>query len=126
MKSVDRKKRNDLLLILALLLIGGICALILCLTKHDGAVVSVIQDGTETAQYSLSKPKTIVISDTNGGRNTLVIEDGCAKITEADCPDHLCVHQRAISANGETIVCLPHKLVIKVTAGDAPEVDFAA
>lgn len=126
MKSVDHKKRNDLLLILALLLIGGICAFILWLTKEDGAMISIIQDGTQTAQYSLSDPQTIVIPDSNGGSNTLVIQDGCAKITEADCPDHLCVHQRAISANGETIVCLPHKLVIKVTAGDAPEVDIAA
>ena len=35
----------------------------------------------------------------------------------ADCPDKLCVHQHAISANGETIVCLPNKVVAEVKDG---------
>ena len=35
-------------------------------------------------------------------------------MTDADCPDLLCVHQRAIDKEDETIVCLPNKVVVKV------------
>ena len=46
--------------------------------------------------------------------NLLVIKDGKADVTEADCPDKLCVHQKAISKTNETIVCLPNKVVVQV------------
>ncbi len=37
---------------------------------------------------------------------------------EADCPDKVCVGMRRISKSGETIVCLPHKLVIAIVNAD--------
>jgi hypothetical protein len=58
--------------------------------------------------------------------NVLVIEDGKADMTDADCPDRLCVHQRAISRNNETIVCLPNKVVVQVTGGEESEFDSIA
>ena len=33
---------------------------------------------------------------------------------EADCPDRLCVRQGAVSRVGESIICLPHELVVTV------------
>ncbi|MDO5695790.1 MAG: NusG domain II-containing protein [Eubacteriales bacterium] len=53
------------------------------------------------------------------GTNRLVIRDGKARIIEADCPDKLCVYQKAIARPGETLICLPHQLVVEVV-GDAP------
>ena len=38
-----------------------------------------------------------------------------ADMKEADCPDKLCVHQKAISAENESIVCLPNRVVVTVT-----------
>ena len=48
------------------------------------------------------------------GRCVLVIEDGKAYMEEADCPNQICVHHSAISHKGETIVCLPNRIVIEV------------
>lgn len=44
-----------------------------------------------------------------------MIRDGKADMKEADCPDKLCVHQKAISAENESIVCLPNRVVVTVT-----------
>lgn len=44
-----------------------------------------------------------------------MIRDGKADMKEADCPDKLCVHQKAISAENESIVCLPDRVVVTVT-----------
>ena len=36
----------------------------------------------------------------------------------ANCHNHDCMQQGSISKTGETIVCLPHKLVLEVTGGE--------
>jgi hypothetical protein len=44
-------------------------------------------------------------------------------MTEADCPDKLCVQEKAVSKNGETIVCLPHRVVVEITSEEENEID---
>ena len=53
--------------------------------------------------------------------NVLVIKDGVAFVESADCPDEVCVAHLPISREGETIVCLPHRLVIRIVGGDPNE-----
>ena len=48
------------------------------------------------------------------GKCFLVISDGKADMESADCPNQICVHHSAISHTGETIVCLPNRVVIEV------------
>ena len=76
-------------------------------------------DGQEVGRWSLADSVNEVI-ETESGKNRLVIEGGKASIEEADCPDGICVKQGKISHTGQTIVCLPHKLVIEIT-GKAEE-----
>ena len=52
-----------------------------------------------------------------------MIEDGKADMVWADCPDKLCVNQKAISREGESIICLPNKVVISSVGGEEREVD---
>lgn len=110
-------KNPNLLLLLALLLAGGILALALLLGAKSGARVEVRVAGEVTASYSLQKNQTIELEG-EGGRNTLVIEGGKAWMSEADCPDGLCLGMGKISSAGQSIVCLPHKLVVEVKSAD--------
>lgn len=50
----------------------------------------------------------------SGSGNLLIIEDGKAYITEADCRDKICVGMSPVSHVGESIVCMPHGIVISV------------
>ena len=62
-------------------------------------------------------PSADAASDTSAEgtwHNILVIKDGRADMTDADCPDRICVNHRPVSQEGETIVCLPHKVVVEV------------
>ena len=77
----------------------------------EGSEVRVMVEGKEIGVYSLSKDGEYSL---NGGTNTLIIKDGKAYMTDADCPDNLCVSQGKISRNGETITCLPNKLTVTV------------
>ena len=47
-------------------------------------------------------------------------------MTDADCPDQLCVHQKAASKNHESIICLPNKVVVEVDGSEEREFDAVA
>jgi len=104
-------KKRDIILIASILVVAIAFFLIVELTKEEGAGVVVKVDGVEVAEYSLSKNGTYPL---NGGTNILVIEDGRAYLSDANCPDKLCVHQGKISRTGEVITCLPNKLTVTV------------
>ena len=104
------------LLLLCLCLAGGFL-LWNALCREEGAVAVVSVDGEEVARYPLDTPTEVPLQGT-GGWNLLVIEDGCAYIREADCPDKVCVRTGKIRYAGETIVCLPHRLMIRIAGGE--------
>lgn len=107
-------KKQDLILIGSLLLIGIALLAGYRLWYHDsGGSVEITIDGELYQTLSLSKNTNIELPAKNGS-NILTIRDGVADMTDADCPDQLCVKQKAISHTGETLVCLPHKVIVKV------------
>ena len=113
----NRKIRNDIILAVAIVLVATVGLLLFVLTKEEGSTVAVKIDGVVTDTYPLSENIEISIKtgENDENINVLTIEDGKASISEADCPDKICVETRAVSFVGETIVCLPHKLVIEIT-----------
>ena len=125
MKPLEKKHRNDLILIAVLLAAAGIAFGIIQLGKKSGGYAVVVQDGKEVATYPLNMDTSVTINSPTGF-NTLVIKDGKADVTDADCPDKLCVNQHSISYDGETIVCLPNKLVVKIVSEAESDVDIIA
>lgn len=126
MKSLEKKHRNDIILVAVLLFAALAAFAVIQLTKKSGGYAVVVQEGKEIASYPLSEDISVTFQSSNGGYNTLVIKEGKADVTEADCPDKLCVNQHSISFNGETIVCLPNKLVVKIVSGEEADVDIIA
>lgn len=61
--------------------------------------------------------------ETDYGYNLIEIGDKQVRVIEADCPDQIDVKQGYISRIGETIVCLPNKLVIEIK-GESGEDDI--
>ena len=55
------------------------------------------------------------------GANTIQAEPGRIRVSHADCPDQVCVHQGWISSAAVPIVCLPNRLVIEITTHSAQE-----
>ena len=51
----------------------------------------------------------------------ILIKDGKVTMKEADCKDKICADHKAIEKSGETIVCLPHKVVIEIRSEDGKE-----
>lgn len=124
---MKRLKKRDFLLI------GGLLALALLLWicvrqvgNRAGAYVTVTVDGEMYGTYSLDVEQEVPIRRDGVTTNVLVISEGQADMIQADCPDKLCVHQRAISKSKESIICLPNKVVVTVEQADSPEYDSMA
>ena len=120
-------KKNDVILIAALLVValltaGGMRIWQMNNTK-DSANVVVTIDGEVYGTYPLSEDRTERIELPDGSYNILVISDGYADVTEASCPDQICVKHNHIRYSKESIVCLPNKVVVTVEGGEENEID---
>ena len=95
------------------------------LSKEEGGYVSLIRDGAEVQRFSLSEELEYRIELEDGSYNLLMIQGGQVYMTEASCPDQICVNHRPVSNVGETIVCLPNEIVLKILErSDKPEIDM--
>ena len=121
-----RKIRNDLILIGSLIALLALIGLMFWLLRGEGDTVVVEVDGKVVGTYALDVDRTVEIRTGDGGKelNLLVIKDGKAYVETATCPDGICATHRPISRQGESIVCLPHKVVItvKLAGGDGPDI----
>ena len=124
--SGGRRFRNDLILIGALLIVSVTVGLCFFLLRPDGDIVKVEVDGQLIGTYELSVDRTVEIrtGKDRSELNLLIIRDGEAFVESATCPDGICSSHRPISRDGESIVCLPHKVVITVRrgGGEAPDI----
>lgn len=115
-------KKNDIILIVAILLIAMIGMFFINKAKAPGdkVVIKVVDEVYK--ELPLNKDITLTIEGINGS-NVLEIKDGYADVISATCKDELCVHQKPISLNGEKITCLPNKVVIYVESIKESQVD---
>lgn len=119
-------KKKDFILIGSLLLLALIAyGLVTYIQKNSTkeAVVVITVNGKIQGTYSLDGNQTICIPDKQNATNKVRIQGGKVKMEEADCPDQICVNHRAIQYNNETIVCLPHQVVVEIKNKDGVNID---
>jgi hypothetical protein len=119
-------KRNDIILVGIIVIIGLALIFIINATKTEGSRVLITVDGKEYAKLPLNKDTTFTIKQDNGDVNILTIKNGQVDMIDANCPDKICVKHADIHYNNETIVCLPHKVVLQIIDGEENETDAVA
>lgn len=116
-------KKKDVILMGGILVIALALFLIMHLTRSEtGNQIQITVDGTVYGTYSLAKDQVIEVEE-NDFYNRIRIQDGEAYMEEANCPDGYCEEQGKIRGRTQTIVCLPHKLVVEVLDEDGMEYD---
>ena len=119
--------RDLILLVIIFVVLIAVFAGSKRLHQESGTEVVISVDGSEFGRYPLASEQEVEITNSSGDvTNHLVIKNGKADMTDAACPDHLCVRQKAISHQGETIVCLPNKVVVSIEGGEEAPIDTVA
>ena len=110
------------LAILGVLLLAAVIGLVFVRSQREtGAQVQVLQGGEVADTLSLGKNVTRRYESETGGYNIVEVKDGRVSVTEASCPDKVCVNHGPTDQTADPIVCLPNKLVVRVLApGDDP------
>ena len=122
MKQYIRKA--DIILFIALVVIGLAASAALSLSHGEagaGAKVVIESGGELYATYPLSEDLTISVPAPGRGENVVEISGGTVSVKEASCKKQVCVRHGAISKTGESIVCLPNRLVVRIQSGSAEE-----
>ena len=118
---MNKLKKNDIILVLIIVIVAMSAFLLHSVIGGKGAsCVTIKVQGEIQGVYSLAEDQEIEI---NGGTNILLIKNGKADMIEADCPDKLCVNQKAVSKNNENIICLPNKVIVEVDSSENSEFD---
>ena len=120
-------KKRDVILIVSLLIVG-IIALVIWhfIYSVDGKYVTIEQRDNLIGIYPLNVDKEIKIEHRGEVVNKIVIEDGYCYMEEAECPDHLCIKQGKVNKSGQTIVCLPNRVVVTVVDSNNSDYDSVA
>ncbi|MGN0687264.1 MAG: NusG domain II-containing protein [Oscillospiraceae bacterium] len=105
-------------LILAAACIAGIAVfLLLKAIPYNSPEAVIYSDGEVVRTVPLSESCEFTVQ-TDRGFNTIVVADGSISVANSDCPDKVCIHTGAISSGAVPIICLPHRLEIRIVSAD--------
>ena len=132
-------RKADIILFIVLVVTGLAASAALTFSHSEagsGARVVIESGGDLYARYPLAEDRTIVVPSPGQNMtdapaadpgdvasvqydqyNVVVISEGTVSVTEASCKNQVCVKHGAISRSGESIVCLPNRLVVRIENG---------
>ena len=141
----DGIRKADIALVVVCVLAAVLTGVFLILYRREGDVVRVSCDGEQLAvfafpaagiqdrqyylvwvedgQMTVSNCGNAPVIPDGGAFNLFSVADGVVRMEAADCRDQICVRHRAVSAVGESIICLPHRLVIQIESNEESELD---
>lgn len=113
--------------------------------RRTGSVVTISYDGTELYRIAMKDlsadyPHYYLVTYREDGQdihimhfeqypelpiteqyNLFAVTDGSVTMESADCRDQICVRHIPIENDRESIICLPHKLVVGISGGTDSE-----
>lgn len=116
-------KKADKILILILLIAAVGLGAFFFFSAEKGGFARVSVDGEVKVELPLSEDRVFTV-ETAQGYNKIKIEQGYVTVYDADCRDQICVEHKRIHLTGESIVCLPHKLVVEIVGEKETEFDM--
>jgi hypothetical protein len=113
------RRRNSLLLIAGILAAAAVMFAVYTvrMSGMDNPKLEILVGSRRYGVYDLDRDQIITINHTN----VCEIRDGKVSMIRADCPDQICVKSAPIDRHGGTIVCMPNKVILRITDADGGE-----
>lgn len=107
-------RKRDLLIFLLAAVLAGV-GFLQWLPKSGAPVAVIEQDGKEIRRVELSsitQPETLVLDGEISV--TVLLEPGQVSIVHSDCPDQICVNTGTLTRPGQSAVCLPARVAVRI------------
>lgn len=112
-----KMKKGDKWLYLSLLALSCVFAAARRASNSSagGLVLEVVLMGDIVAERPLpAAGREELLFGKPGRRNVLAVEDGVVRMISADCPGGDCVRMRPLDSPAGSIVCLPHRMIVRL------------
>lgn len=120
MKEKNRADKGVIItaVILAAVFLSAVFfAVRILLNDSSGVYACIYSDGKLVERIRLDNIEgtyTRRIETGDGGYNTVEAKKGKIHVSEASCPDKVCINTGYISSSALPVSCLPNKLIIKI------------
>ena len=114
------KATKAILAVLVLAVVASGAWIFLGKSSAENPRVVIEVDGEVYAAYDMDEVRGIIpISTENGGENRVWVQEDLVFMDSANCPDQTCVKQGGIKDGTVPIVCLPHKVIVRIEGGES-------
>ncbi len=111
-------KKQDLFLIVPLLL-ATVILLVWFNSRPDCGIAVIEKNGTEICRFDLTRQTARQEIDLGGDYHVkLLVEPGAVSFLRSDCRDQICVRTGKLTKAGQTAVCLPAKISVRIIGRD--------
>ncbi|MBS5886443.1 MAG: NusG domain II-containing protein [Clostridium sp.] len=112
-------KKLDFVIIAVLMVLSFLPEIILGASIGKGynntyAEITIAGKIYKTIPLSEHKGEETIEVKTKDGLNIIKVKDNKIGIIEADCPDKVCMNPEYIEKPGQSLVCLPHRVMIEI------------
>ena len=112
-------RKFDLIIIGIALVIAVLSVIPSIATKsYDTKIANIIVDGKVVQKIDLTEGKNKRINLDLKENNVIMVKNGAIGIVDASCKDKVCKNTGFISRPGQSIVCVPSKLIIEIEGKD--------
>lgn len=120
--------KQEIIFIIIITVIGIALFMLYFFSPKNGKNVILRQNGKIIGEYAIDINKKIVVKTKDNKKNIVIIKDKKVSVVNANCSDKICVNRGKIDKTGESIICLPHKLIVEVvnTNKSQKEIDAVA
>ena len=111
------KTRTWILLIAIVFVAAAVLSAVVFGARTDGRIAEIVQNGTVIRRIDLdavTEPFTFTVTSEDGGFNVVSVERGRIRVSEADCPDKVCMGRGWCADSALPILCMPHRLLIRI------------
>ncbi|MDE6666165.1 MAG: NusG domain II-containing protein [Ruminococcus sp.] len=110
------KRTKTIIIIITVIFLVSAIMTLYAFRPSEKHTVEVVQDGNVIYTFDLldTENRTITVKSTDGkSSNTIEISDGKICISDAECPDKICVKSGFLKSDSMPLVCLPNRLIIR-------------
>lgn len=103
-------KKGDFVIVASVVMLVVLCLVVMIVfPKNSGNQVVIKQNNEIVYSQSIYQDGTF---DT--GTNVIEIKDGVVFVESANCKNQVCVKTGKICKKGESIICLPNKVIVEI------------
>jgi len=112
----------DKILIVGLVIVTLVSFPVIRHFHREGKRVVIELDGEEVGNFLLDEDRLIPVEGKLGTTRVEISEKG-VRVLDSPCPYKLCIKSGSIRRSGETLVCLPNRVVVRITGDEGEEID---